>query len=334
MTMSTALLTDHYELTMLQAALRSGAADRRAVFEVFARRLPEGRRYGVVAGTGRVLDALEDFRFDDDELTFLRARRAWSTSRPSTGSPATASPATSGATAEGESTSPAPRSWWSRARFAEAVLLETLILSILNHDSAIASAASRMVDAAGDRPLHRDGLAPHPRAGRGGRRPGGVHRRLRHHLQPRGRAARTASRPPAPARTRSPCCTTPSGTRSRPRSTSLGPGTTLLVDTYDVAEAVRTAVEVAGTGARRGPASTPATCGGRRTRCASSSTRSARTKTRIIVTCDLDEYAIAALAAAPVDGYGVGTSLVTGSGARPPASSTSWWPRETPTARW
>ena len=59
---TTALLTDHYELTMLQAALHSGAASRRAVFEVFARHLPHGRRYGVVAGTGRLLDALERFR--------------------------------------------------------------------------------------------------------------------------------------------------------------------------------------------------------------------------------------------------------------------------------
>ena len=55
----TALLTDQYELTMLQASLRSGAADRRAVFEVFARHLPHGRRYGVVAGTGRLLDAID-----------------------------------------------------------------------------------------------------------------------------------------------------------------------------------------------------------------------------------------------------------------------------------
>ena len=57
---STALLTDHYELTMLQATLASGHADRPCVFEAFARRLPEGRRYGVVAGTGRFLDALGD----------------------------------------------------------------------------------------------------------------------------------------------------------------------------------------------------------------------------------------------------------------------------------
>src|SRR6476620_1464641 len=70
--LGTALLTDQYELTMLQASLRSGAADRRAVFEVFARHLPHGRRYGVVAGTGRLLDALERFRFGPDELSFLR----------------------------------------------------------------------------------------------------------------------------------------------------------------------------------------------------------------------------------------------------------------------
>ena len=65
---STALLTDHYELTMVQAALRSGAAGRRCVFETFARRLPEGRRYGVLAGTGRVLDAIERFSFGDAEI--------------------------------------------------------------------------------------------------------------------------------------------------------------------------------------------------------------------------------------------------------------------------
>ena len=63
-----ALLTDKYELTMLQAALRDGSAHRRTTFELFARRLPDGRRYGVVAGTGRFLEALPRFRFDDAAL--------------------------------------------------------------------------------------------------------------------------------------------------------------------------------------------------------------------------------------------------------------------------
>ena len=103
------------------------------------------------------------------------------------------------------------------------------------------------------------------------------------------------------------------GDAFRAQVDSLGVGTTLLVDTYDVAEAVRLAVEVAGPGlgavrldsgdlgvlAREVRAQLDAL---------------GATGTRIIVTSDLDEHAIAALAAAPVDGYGVGTQLVTGSG--------------------
>ena len=121
---STALLTDHYELTMLEAALRSGAADRRCVFEVFARRLPDGRRYGVVAGIGRVLEALAGFRFGDDGARATCATPTWSTRRPATGWPATASPATSAGMPRARSTSPArrcssssrrsPRAWSSR----------------------------------------------------------------------------------------------------------------------------------------------------------------------------------------------------------------------------
>src|SRR4051794_13305955 len=56
---------------MVQAALQSGKAHRRSVFELFPRRLPEGRRYGVVAGVGRALDALESFTFDGAALAIL-----------------------------------------------------------------------------------------------------------------------------------------------------------------------------------------------------------------------------------------------------------------------
>src|SRR5438874_12335171 len=68
--------TDQYELTMVTAALRDGTAQRRCVFEVFARRLPPGRRYGVVAGTGRLVEQLRDFRFGAAEVEFLRASGA------------------------------------------------------------------------------------------------------------------------------------------------------------------------------------------------------------------------------------------------------------------
>ena len=78
---------------------------------------------------------------------------------------------------------------------------------------------------------------------------------------------------------------------------------------------VRTAVEVAGHRARRGPARLGRPAASWPTRVRGQLDDLGATGTRIIVTSDLDEYAIAALAAAPVDGYGVGTQLVTGSGA-------------------
>ncbi|MCW2582351.1 MAG: pncB, partial [Klenkia sp.] len=151
MPLGPALLTDRYELTMLAAALADGTVDRDCVFEVFARRLPHGRRYGVVAGTGRFLEALARFRFGDAELAALRdqgltdpALLDWLADVTFTGDVA--------GYAEGELYFPGSPVLTVRATFGQAVLLETLALSVLNHDSAIASAAARMVGAAGGRP--------------------------------------------------------------------------------------------------------------------------------------------------------------------------------------
>src|SRR6201997_1366285 len=145
---TTALLTDHYELTMLQAALRSGAVSRRAVFEVFARHLPHGRRYGVVAGTGRLLDAVERFRFGPDELSFLRESQVVDETTLQYLSSYRFSGNIWGY-AEGDMYFPGSPILVVEGTFAESVLLETVVLSILNHDCAVASAASRMVTAAG-----------------------------------------------------------------------------------------------------------------------------------------------------------------------------------------
>ena len=151
MTSSTALLTDRYELTMLQAALADGTADRRCVFEVFTRRLPHGRRYGVLAGTGRFLEALADFRFDDEVLGWLSAEDVVDarTLEYLAGYRFTG---TVRGYAEGEMFFPHSPVLTVEGTFAEAVLLETLVLSVLNYDSAIASAASRMTSAAIGRP--------------------------------------------------------------------------------------------------------------------------------------------------------------------------------------
>ena len=148
---STALLTDHYELTMLEAALQDGTAHRHCVFELFGRRLPQERRYGVVGGTGRFLEALTRFRFEDAELAALEKARVvgpgtlrWLAGYRFSGNV--------WGYGEGECFVPGSPLLVVEGSFAEAVVLETLALSILNHDSAVAAAASRMVVAAQGRP--------------------------------------------------------------------------------------------------------------------------------------------------------------------------------------
>jgi nicotinate phosphoribosyltransferase len=330
MTMSSALLTDHYELTMLEAALRSGAADRRAVFEVFARHLPAGRRYGVVAGTGRVLDELENFRFSAEDIAFLRDNHV-------VDEPTLAFLADyrfSGniyGYREGDLYFPASPIMIVEGTFAEAVLLETVTLSILNHDCAIASAASRMVNAAGQRPIIEMGSR----------------RTHEHAAVAAARAAYIAgfastSNLMAGRMYGIPTAGTAAHAFTLLHDTerqafqaqidALGAGTTLLVDTYDVPQAVRTAVDLAGPelGAVRIDSGDLGV--------AAQEVREqldalGAFNTRIVVTSDLDEYAIAALAAAPVDGYGVGTALVTGSGVPTAALVYKLVARETPVGK-
>ena len=297
---------------MLQAALRSGAAHRRAIFEVFARHLPHGRRYGVVAGTGRLLDAVERFRFGPAELEFLGGAgivdaptlaflesyrfggNIWGYS-------------------EGDCYFPGSPILVVEGTFAEAVLLETLTLSILNHDSAIASAASRMVTAAGDRPLiemgsrrtHEQAAVASARAAyiAGFASTSNLRARQRYGIPSAGTSAHSFTLVHDSERH-----------AFATQVEALGKATTLLVDTYDVPRAVRTAIEVAGQNlgaVRIDSGDLPVLA--RQVRELLDSLGA--THTRIVLTGDLDEYSIAALGAVPVDGYGVGTSLVTGSGA-------------------
>ena len=151
---STALLTDHYELTMLQAALESGAAFEPAVFEVFTRRLPPGRRYGVFAGVGRLLDAFEQFRFGPDEIALLRETGVVNEGTARWLGENLAAPPRVDITglAEGEAYGPGTPVLVVEGAFGHAVLLETLVLSVLNHDSAVAAAGARMTGAAEGRP--------------------------------------------------------------------------------------------------------------------------------------------------------------------------------------
>ncbi len=309
---TTALLTDRYELTMLTGALRSGTASRRAVFEVFARRLPEGRRYGVVAGTGRFLDALADFRFDDDSLAHLERTGVvdsttcrWLSDYRFSGSV--------WGYGEGECFFPGSPLLVVEGTFAEAVLVETLALSVLNHDCAIAAAASRMACAAGGRRLIEMGSRrTHEQAAVAAARAAYI---AGFHTSSNLEAGRRYGVPTAGTSAHAFTLLHDSERDAfRAQLDALGTGTTLLVDTYDVAEAVRTAVELAGPhlGAVRIDSGDLLTLAVDVRRQLDSL---GATGTRIVCSGDLDEYAIAGMASAPVDAYGVGTSLVTGSGA-------------------
>ncbi|MEO6532771.1 MAG: nicotinate phosphoribosyltransferase [Pseudolysinimonas sp.] len=309
--MTSALFTDRYELTMIDAALADGRALRPSVFELFARRLPAGRRYGVVAGTGRLLELLEQFRFGQRELAFLKREKVVSDATLDWLEGYRFSGSIRGY-AEGELYFPGSPLLAVEGSFAEAVVLETLALSVFNYDSAVASAAARMVSAAGDRPL----------AEMGSRRTG------ERSAVAAARAAYIAgfgatSNLEAGREWGIPTMGTAAHAFTllfdseedafRAQVAAMGVGTTLLVDTYDIEQGVATAVRVAGPslGAVRIDSGDLGVV-----------VRAVRAQldalgavnTRITVTNDLDEHAIAALRSAPVNSYGVGTSLVTGSG--------------------
>jgi len=312
---SPALLTDKYELTMLAAALRDGSAHRRTSFEVFARRLPEGRRYGVVAGTARFVEALGQFKFDDVALAALsdfldHETLAYLADYKFSGEV--------DGYAEGELYFPGSPVLSVHGTFGECVLLETLALSIFNHDTAIASAAARMVSAAEDRPLiemgsrrtHEQAAVAAARAAyiAGFTGSSNLEAQRRYGVPALGTAAHAFTL----------LHTSPDGPDEKAafkaQVDALGVGTTLLVDTYDITAGVANAVEVAGTGLGAVRIDS-GDLGVLARQVRAQLDGLGATQTRIVVSGDLDEFSIAALRVEPVDIYGVGTSVVTGSGA-------------------
>lgn len=307
----TGLLTDRYELTMLDSFVRDGSVDRPAVFEAFARRLPDGRRYGMLGGLGRLLDAIETFTFDEDEVRWLmdagvvgEQTAAWLRDFRFRGD--------IDGYREGDLYFPGSPVLAVTGTLGECLLLETIVLSILNHDTAIASAAARMVDAANGRPIiemgsrrtHEEAAVATARAAyvAGFGSTSNLAAGRRHGVPTAGTAAHAFT-----------LAHDTEADAFRSQVEALGAGTTLLVDTYDIAQGIRTAVEVAGPG-----------LGAVRLDSGDLAEESHKaralldslgaTSTRIVVTSDLDEFVIAALADAPIDGYGVGTRVATGSG--------------------
>ncbi|WP_157085750.1 nicotinate phosphoribosyltransferase [Devriesea agamarum] len=309
--MTTSLFTDHYELTMVQAARRAGTDQRRCVFEVFTRRLPEGRRYGVLAGTGRFLEALKEFRFNDAELKFLRDRGIVD------------SPTLQALESyrfgghiygyeEGELFFPHSPVLRVEGTFADAVVLETLLLSMLNYDSSVASVGSRMTWAAGERPcIEMGSRRVHEEAGVAAARAAAIagfsstsnlEAGRRYGIPTGGTAAHAFT-----------LLFDSEADAFTAQVESLGRSTTLLVDTYDVMAAVRKAVEIAGPqlgAVRLDSGNLQRTAQEVRDLLDSLGAHA----TRIVATSDLDEFKIVQFGSAPIDVFGIGTNLVTGGG--------------------
>lgn len=310
-----ALMTDKYELTMLSSLLESGIAQRRGVFELFARRLPRGRRFGVVAGLGRLIEALPDFRFSDQDLEWLVESGALTEAAAdhlsgwAFGGDINAYP-------EGSLYWPGSPVLTISGTVGDAMLLETLALSIFNHDSAVASAAARMVLAAQGRPIIEMGS-----------------RRVHEHAaQAAARAAYIAgfastSNLAAGRRWGIPVVGTAAHAFTLAHRTEReafdsqidthGVNTSLLVDTYDTPTGIRTAVEAARAAGATGPGAVRLDSGDLLTQAHAARAlldELGAVDTLITVTSDLDEYLMTELSAAPIDGYGAGTRVATGSG--------------------
>lgn len=317
---TTAFLTDKYEVTMLQAMLRAGRADHRAVFDLFARRLPKGRRYGVVGGVGRVVEAFKNFRFTDEQIAYLEADpiideatvnylRNYKFRGIIVGQP------------EGSLYFPNTPILTVIGTFADCVLLETLLLSIMNHDSAVMSAASRMVTAAEGMPMiemgsRRTSETSAVAAARaayiaGFNATSNLQAGQLYQIPTTGTSAHAYT-----------LAYGPDGEEQSfyDQMVALGTDTTILVDTYNIPEGIRRAVHAANTLGVSGPGGIRIDSGDLH-----EETVNARAlldslgaiDTKIVLSSDIDEYTISEMKerGTPVDAVGAGTRVVTGSGA-------------------
>ncbi len=304
------LLTDRYELSMLEGALASGVIDAPATFEVFTRSLANGYRYGVLGGTGRLIDELASFRFDEPTISWLLTNSIVGPTLASYLAEYRFQGDVFGYL-EGEvftAQSPVLR---IEGRFAD-IVLETLTLSILNYDSGIATKASRVVHAAAGRGLIE----------MGSRRTNEVAAVAAARAAYVAGFAATSNLaagllygvPTAGTVSHAFILAHPSERVAFQAQVAVqGSATTLLVDTFDTEAGTLLALEVAGPGlgAIRIDSGDMVNASQRSRKLLD---EQGATNVKITLTGDLDEFAIAELLAreAAVDTFGVGTKLVSG----------------------
>lgn len=309
---SYALQTDRYELTMLDALVQAGRAEKRSVFEVFSRDLPNGRPFGVFSGINRFLPKIDHFSFDDEILRFLKEEKIVS---KDTLDYLSSFRFNGDITSyhEGEIYFPNSPVVTVEATLGEALLLETLILSTINFDSAISSAAVRIVLAAkGKFVMEAGSRRVDPEAAVNAARAayiGGAH--VTSNLE----AGRKWGIPTAGTASHAFTLSFPSELEAfENQSKYLSENSIFLVDTYDIETGIRNAVKASNSklkGIRIDSGDLVA---------ASKTARKlldelGAPQAQIMVSGDLDEFKILDLSQAPIDAFESGHKLVTGSGA-------------------
>ena len=142
------LLTDFYQLTMMQGYLQAGLGTRRAVFDMFYRENPTGSGFAIMAGLEQMIDYIENLHFAEDDLEYLHGQSIFSDDFLEylrnfrfTGD--------IHAIVEGSVVFPGEPLCVVSAPIIEAQLIETALLNILNHQCLIATKSARICHAAG-----------------------------------------------------------------------------------------------------------------------------------------------------------------------------------------
>ena len=317
---SLALFTDRYQLTMLAAYAHGGLSSRRAVFELFVRRLPPCRRYLVACGIGRIVESLASLRFTSDDLAYLEAdpflgpafrhrdvRAMFEGFRFR---------ATVHAIPEGRICFPHEPLVRVEGTLAEAQLVETLLLSVLNHDTRVASKCARIVEAArgrdcfefGSRRTHECAAVDAARAAYVAGFVGTSNEEAarRHRIPVTGTMAHAFVLAHAADHGED-----GEAAAFRDFCATFDVPSTCLVDTFDTLRGVERAIE----GAARSLAGIRIDSGDLASLAIKARTRldlSGAPGARIVLSDDLDEYRIDAFTRAfiPVDAFGVGTMAV------------------------
>jgi len=307
-----ALFTDLYELTM-SAAYFAERMDRRAVFELFFRRMPRTRNFIIAAGLDEVLSYLEDLRFSAGDLAYLADQDRFSqefldflAELRFTGDVH--------AIAEGTPVFPGEPLIRVEAPIIEAQLVETLILNQIHFQSVAASKAARVVLAAEGRDV----------VDFGSRRAHGTDAALKvartsYLVGAAGTSNVLAGKlygvPTSGTMAHSYIQSHDDEARALRGFAEVHPDTTLLVDTYDTLEGVRTVVDLSRDNER------PLHVGGIRLDSGDLGELARQSRrlldngglehVKIFASSGLDEYKIGAIieSGAPIDGFGVGTNM-------------------------